>query len=381
MKTLSIILPALLLLCPSALWASTITLDPVPDVETEYIYPEPDNYSNAVVTVDYTEMDYNFRANIQAAGLKRDFTYQVKLGGVPACLGGDDETNEKIGYSGRWYCVDCNGSTAGNNRSDAQYEANKALPDDDPDKECIVGYLVFDYFVADENGDASIEVETDASYHVLWCGPTSGSNAYLYSGYTPEGSYCNEGQYCTYDNVVPEIERSSFHYLPDGQYTDIKMSLTEESFHQDCGTWSTVLEGTLSFEIDINYDADNDGCSNLIDPNPANWSSDSDQDGYGADCDCNDEESAANPGIKETLDYGDACSDTVDNDCDGFIDDDDLGCQGTPGTSWMEGAVAEASVYHGPLSKESSSIVNRILMLLLPMGLILAIKIIRPSRR
>jgi len=300
-------------LCLSTGYAATVTLDPV-DTSIEYIYPEPNGYNQASVTVEYELVDDNLKAHIQASGLKPWFTYQVKLTGTPSCIGGDDETNEKIGYSGRWYCVDCDSSPAGNNRSDAQYEANKALPDDHPDKECIVGYLVFDYFVTDETGAASLDVETNASYHVLWCGPSSGSNAYLYSGYTPETSYCDDGKYCAADDVVPEIERSAFSNLPNGVYTNVKLSLTEESFHQNCGTWSTVLEGSLSFEIEGDSDdSDGDGCSDSIDAFPYAYSFDSDGDGYAADCDCDDSNPYTNPGAIEIP------FNLTDDNCDGQV--------------------------------------------------------------
>ena len=237
-----------LLLCVPAAQASTAILAPV-DRGIEYIYPEPNDYQLAVVTVDFEGVNDNFRASLSATGLKPGFAYQVKLEGIPACAGGNDETNERIGYAGRWSCLDCEASPAGNNRSDAQYEANKLLPDGDPNKECIAGYLVFAYFVADQDGNADVWAETDASYRVLWCGPTSGSNASLYSGYTPPGSYCEDGKYCMYQDITPQIERATFRRLPDGEYTNVRFVLTEESFHQNCGTWCSVLAGEILFEI------------------------------------------------------------------------------------------------------------------------------------
>ena len=108
MKILVKIFTALLLYV-SAAHAAAVILAPV-DTETEYIYPEPDDYSLAYVAVDYEVINDNFRANLVAYGLKPDFTYQVKIEGIPACAGGDDETNEFIGYSGRWTCLDCEAS-------------------------------------------------------------------------------------------------------------------------------------------------------------------------------------------------------------------------------------------------------------------------------
>ncbi len=374
MKTLFIFL-AFFLLDSSIIYAGQVTLEPAQDMGLEYIYQEPSGYNDAGVTVTYNDINDNFRATIQASGLKPEFTYQVKLSGFPSCLGGSDETNEKIGFSGRWSCMDCDASSVSNNRSDYEYVANKALPADHPDKECIAGYLVFGYFVADQNGDVDLEIITDASYHVLWCGPRSGSNADLYSGYTPPGSNCDTGKYCRADDVIPEIERSAFHYLPDGNYLNIGITLTEESFHQNCGTWTTVLTGSLSFEIDRNYDSDNDGCINLIDPDPNSQSADSDEDGYGSDCDCNDQNSSANPAGTEIMNGDATCSDGLDNDCDGFVDGADSGCKGS---QWEMGSIVAASAFHSESHKESNSLLNHVLILLFPMGVIL---ILRSTRR
>ena len=365
-----------LLLFVSTAQASTVILAPV-DRGTEYIYPEPNDYDLTFVTVDFNVINDNFRANLVADGLKPGFTYQVKLDGIPACAGGDDATNEKIGYSGRWTCLDCDGSVSGNNRTDAQYEANKLLPGDDPDKECIAGYLVFDYFVADQNGDADLWVEADASYHVLWCGPTSGSNAYLYSGYTPATSYCTDGKYCAYEDVTPEIERPAFTQLPDGQYLHVRFVLTEESFHQNCGTWCTVLGRGILFEVDRNYDADADGCINRIDPNPYTRSLDSDNDSYGADCDCDDVNAAVNPGAPEGSTYADTCSDGLDNDCDGLTDGEDSDC---PKPGWGAAASAQASVLDISSHEESGSL-NALGALFLPIGVVFFMKIVLKRRK
>ncbi len=366
-----------LLLFVSAAHASALILAPV-ERGVEYIYPEPDDYQLAVVTLDYEVINHNFIAHLSGTGLKPEFTYQVKLEGIPACAGGNDETNERIGYAGRWTCLDCEASPAGNNRSDAQYEANKLLPDGDPDKECIAGYLVFDWFVADPNGDADVWVETDGSYHVLWCGPTSGSNADLHSGYTPPTSYCDDGKYCADPNITPEIERPAFQRLPDGQYTDVRFVLTEESFHQNCGTWCSVLAREILFEIQGDYDADADGCANLIDPYPNVRSTDADEDGYGADCDCDDQNDGVHPEALEGSDHGGTCTDDLDNDCDGFTDEEDESCE--PAGSWGEAAVVEASALK-QIPVERCSIINRFVSLLFPIGVILLMRRLSSGRK
>ncbi len=67
--------------------------------------------------------------------------------------------------------------------------------------------------------------------------------------------------------------------------------------------------------------------------NPPATCTDQDGDGYsveGGDCgevDCNDSAPAVNPGIDEQFPGEEACTDQQDNDCDGTIDEDDIGCQ------------------------------------------------------
>jgi hypothetical protein len=145
-----------------------------------------------------------------------------------------------IGYSGRWWY---NG-----NRDDEYYEANKNIYD-------IIGYLVFDYFTTDENGNANVNIVSDESYHVLWCGPAAYSNAYLYPvdvSQSPFSDYtlkCTVPMLCQADDVIPEIERPAFSALPKGDYPNVRLVLTEESFHQSCGTWSTVMDANISFSI------------------------------------------------------------------------------------------------------------------------------------
>jgi len=62
---------------------------------------------------------------------------------------------------------------------------------------------------------------------------------------------------------------------------------------------------------------------------------DSDQDGYGSpassqcsspELDCHPDDFYANPGQYEGPFGDDTCSDNLDNDCDGFVDEDDLKC-------------------------------------------------------
>ena len=63
---------------------------------------------------------------------------------------------------------------------------------------------------------------------------------------------------------------------------------------------------------------------------------DGDNDGYGdpgngecfngAALDCNDDNAAVNPGATEDLSDPASCADTIDNNCNGLIDEEEAGC-------------------------------------------------------
>ena len=76
-------------------------------------------------------------------------------------LSADAESNEWLGYIGRWWDNNTNA-----NISDAQYEANKATHD-------ILGYVVFDGF---DTTTTTKAFALDSSYHTLW-GPEPGRPA------------------------------------------------------------------------------------------------------------------------------------------------------------------------------------------------------------
>jgi len=86
------------------------------------------------------------------------------------------------------------------------------------------------------------------------------------------------------------------------------------------------IGGTLACNSTCGFDTS--GCTKA----PA--CTDNDKDGYSTnggacgDVDCNDNNANVNPGVVEK---DDLCSNTVDDDCDGAINDDDIGCGGTHG--------------------------------------------------
>jgi predicted ribosomally synthesized peptide with SipW-like signal peptide len=217
-----------------------------------YFGVENFDYSQANVNFVYdTPANNKLTGTIEAEGLQPYTTYQVKFIGKPTCEYGSDgnnEANEYIGYKGRWTCLNCSCSGSGCNRGDSDYENNNS--------ECIAGYLVWDFFTTDENGDATKLVTTDNSYHVLHCnGGTCGvSNDNQLqnsdcSGTNPDYPYCNV------NDVEGELERPESIScgsltLNPGTY-NLQLVITEESFHTDCrGTWTTVMGGDIEFEIE-----------------------------------------------------------------------------------------------------------------------------------
>jgi len=233
--------------CPDL---TTITINnPGPQYDNNQ-YGYDFDYSSANVEFTYCYEDSNLRGTIEASGLKPYCTYQVKLIGKPTCqypTTGDDMANEYIGYKGRWTCTDCGCTGAACNRNDAQYLANSDFSGEG--SECIAGYLVFEFFTADENGEATKQIEAETSYHVLFAGGGTcnvNNNDYLYYPDTSHPSLA----FCPPDKVngQPEAGRGGCGGLTlDADKYHCTIALTEESFHQ--GNWATVLEGTIDFEI------------------------------------------------------------------------------------------------------------------------------------
>ncbi|MCD6226549.1 MAG: hypothetical protein J7J93_02015 [Candidatus Aenigmarchaeota archaeon] len=216
------------------------------DINDQYSYNY--DYSQAVVKFIYNEINTEkLIGTIQATNLKPYTTYQVKISGKPTCKysEGNDLINEYIGLIGRWTCLDCSGSALQRNRNDAQYYARSHFRGDG--SECIQGYLVFDFFTVDDNGNAEKTIESKNSYHVLWCGGgtcNSKNNNHLNK---PDPNH-PDTYFCPIDKVDGEIERGTCDglRLSDGKYNVI-ISLTEESFHQ--GHWAVVLKKDIEFEI------------------------------------------------------------------------------------------------------------------------------------
>ena len=157
---------------------SVAHLDPIGDVTTwpdtpyrwkdilDHIYAQTYQdtfaYDLPRVTVAHDPYGQTFSGRLTGFGLKPNFAYQMKLVGKPTGLwdeAGDDQSNEYIGYEGRWWREQPDPG----NSDDADYEAHK-----DDSTYIFVGYLLFDYFVTDEYGHGTKDFSLNSSYHVLW---------------------------------------------------------------------------------------------------------------------------------------------------------------------------------------------------------------------
>jgi hypothetical protein len=214
-----------------------------------YLY----DHASVVIAFDSCQ-DSVFAGSLSGINLKPNFAYQVKLVGKPEGvwgLDGDDATNERIGYAGRWW----RSTPDPGNSTDQDYEAHK----DDPDY-VYEGYLLFDFFLTDSLGSADAGFATRSSYHVLWwehqrargsCdSPIRWSSVV---GHAADPAY-DENVGPLDVGVYAEIERlcEGETKLGAGSY-NCRFVLTEESFHQSGegdGYWASVLKcDTLAFEL------------------------------------------------------------------------------------------------------------------------------------
>ena len=245
------------------------------------VYQSFFNYGLPVATLSYCDISSTFEGTLAASGLKPNFAYQLKLVGKPTRVWGDDGddlTNERIGYGGRWWRSQPNPGNA----DDADYEAHK----DDPDF-IYEGYLLFDFFVTDEQGGANVTFSADSSFHVLWAthdstgdgsghrDPNSMDGPVRYSEFTASPATNPDAYAADYGSARVGIyaEWQSGRALPDklvlpsGPY-HCRFVLTEESFHQSGlgGNWAGAMTSdgisflaTTDSEADLDNDFDIDG--------------------------------------------------------------------------------------------------------------------------
>jgi len=208
------------------------------------------NNSSVRVVLDDPGLPY-LSGRIIATGLKPHFAYQIKLEGWGGGGGVWFQSNERLGYLGRWWF---NG-----NKKDSDYAASS-------NKAGYAGYLVVDYFVTDANGNYDQTFVGNNSYHVVWRvgqsfvrgasdGPlrnfvlpaTDGNPAYDAALPSPQRSVDLFGERETFagSRALPGQL-----LMPAGEYR-CNFVLTEESFHnpQD---WTSVFRKDCQFFIKSN---------------------------------------------------------------------------------------------------------------------------------
>jgi hypothetical protein len=218
-------------------------------------YKDSYEYAQAIVELSYdATLDSTLHGHLSATSLKPNFAYQMKLAGKPTAiwgLDGDDVTNERLGYLGRWWRIQPNPG----NSNDDDYEENHDQPG-----YIFEGYLIFAFFVTDSTGCAEIDFAISSSYHVLWWEyqriPGGCDSPVLWStviGHADHPAY-EEDVGPTSVGIYAEIERNCFGTttMPTGLYNCCFL-LTEESFHQsgeDEGNWQSILiDDNIQFEI------------------------------------------------------------------------------------------------------------------------------------
>jgi hypothetical protein len=258
----------------TAAWSATVDLAAIGDVTTwpgtpyrwldvadnpySSGYQTNFTYAQPTVSLTYDDISTTFSGSLTATGLKPNFAYQMKLVGIPGTY---DWTNEQIGYAGRWW----RNSPSPGNTNDADYEAHKG----DPGYE-FVGYLLFDFFVTDEQGNAAVGFAADNSFHVLWAthdstgdgtghrDPGANDSAVRYYDFIAS-SVVNPASYDT-DYGLARVgiyaEWESGRALPreltwpSGEY-HCQFVLTEESFHQSGlgGGWAAAMGSEVDFKV------------------------------------------------------------------------------------------------------------------------------------
>jgi len=237
------------------------------------------SYDDANVVITYNTVGRKLIGALTATNLKPNFAYQFKLLGEPTHQLGDTNygANELIGLNGRWWeqkwqgsswstgwNLNSKGSGSSPNPNDTVYYDRRDTAD--PIGGSPTGlqyrysaYRVFEYFITDENGNASFEYTLDNCYHVLWktSQRTPGSN----DGPTDSHTFdVDPSAHTQYDTDYPEntvgifgewerLPKDAIGLLP-GDYTCDAL-LTEESFHGSGlqGFWAHAMKGAIEFTI------------------------------------------------------------------------------------------------------------------------------------
>ena len=239
---------------------------------TTYGYNKP----GVQVTVTFEESDVTFHGQLSATYLKPNFAYQLKISGYSGTA-----SNELIGFAGRWWQEEwiagqwTNGQNLNNKGNGFPPSPNDDLyidrrDDPDPDSPTglnyrYTGYLVLDYFITDENGDAILDFEANSSYHVLWNTIQPGHEIHTAnSGPLKSATFNPHPLQSAYEDDYDESTMTIFGewerlpiggiWLAAGDY-ECQLILTEESFHgwpggDYTGQWAAAMGANIQFTVE-----------------------------------------------------------------------------------------------------------------------------------
>ncbi len=232
-------------------------------------------YEQAAVLVEYESRGDTLRGHLTATNLKPNFAYQIKLEAEP-----DAAITDALGGAGRWWReqwdarleawvsgwnLNSKGTGYSPTPNDSDYETQRGIASASSPTGLafrFTAYLVFDYFVTDPNGDASIDFELRSSYHVLWKSGQSHARgaddgpeiSVTVTGPAGSPAYGTSGADPVETTVFGEWERlpAGGIRLPAGTY-NVALQLNEESFHETGlsygGFWAGAVRAPITFHI------------------------------------------------------------------------------------------------------------------------------------
>lgn len=230
------------------------------------------SYANTAVDVVYepTQSGAFIEGALTGGGLKPNFSYQLKLEGKPTTLyhaDGDDLANEAIGFAGRWWAdyYDATGTwVSGKNITDTQYTTVRDAGFVDGAFTCIVkGYLLFGNLVTDgfgnvvQDGAVGAGFFVDSSLHVTWNTvlntrlpepEDTDITYYTFKRNNAAAYYPTSTRSTTvglYGEWEPGRALPGTLEMPSGTY-NVRLVLTEDSFHTTNGNWATVLYADIA---------------------------------------------------------------------------------------------------------------------------------------
>ncbi len=245
------------------------------------------SYASARVSLSYERAPGVpfFVGHVSARGLKPNFAYQLKLAGKPVSgnrgwgtarsyvwatsreasataiaravgnspVGGDDWTNQQLGFAGRWWD---DTRPPGTNLDDDYFRANYP-------SHTVYGYLFPGVFVTDKSGNAEADFNGQNSCHITWQDEQNGAKDVEGATYSLAASSPNSA----YDAPLETSTQKLWYELEAGRDQPVqlrrgtyhcRLMLTEEAFHSQGGEGGGIWQTVLATEDVRDVDPDND---------------------------------------------------------------------------------------------------------------------------